>query len=758
MKNSLKQIFRTPVKTGLFCLIFLFGTMLFTAGLNLWIEISEKIKAADETFVTIGTVEQKEQSTVMERWWDAGLQDYIYQETETYGDFLTTDLLEKLDIDFITAPRQRPYFGAYSEGLRIGGELSDESFTGIFLAEIRVLEDAVSEFAAKADVSETDMPGTDARKADASETDVSGTDVQKADTPGTDVRKAEASETDVPESDVPESDVPESNVPGVCVPDHPIPVEVTRVLWGPGSFSGKKIYFCDHRTEQPEPMEAEKTYLTFLSMNPVNADKHKDFEGTEYMPLRLYENQARLWYEVTEDFYGTEEGIRWEKIAGMLKLCYESMLPVTPVSDLQLLRPFHDGDAVLEEGREIDPSEYESGAKVCLVPQKFAKQNDLRTGDHFPLQFYFADYQYPLCQVGLGNGGLDMEALDAGGNVLEPFQESEYEIIGIYSYPVVLTSDPHAFVNNQIFVPENFITEDFQDHVVGRGPMQAYNTSFCIKNGSAARFLEEFSKLPESSLLEIEFDDGGYEAFASRMKNTRIVAAVLFFAGFALLLATIAFLMYFMIWKQKRRTAVERALGMTNRQCAVSLLSGIVLLTAVCGTAGAAIGMQMDRAVQKAAVSGEEEFSTAYTKGILEEEGRAGEGTSSAVDEGGRMSLAGDEDEERRISTVGEDIAKKENLSDKADGSGMEKENPSDGSSTEKEIRQDGSSTEKEIRQDQSGTENDLLQTDNSENKWITAFLIAVCETGLVWLLALFCINRNLRAAPILVLSAEEEE
>lgn len=722
MKNSLKQIFRTPVKTGLFCLIFLFGTMLFTAGLNLWIEISEKIKAADETFVTIGTVEQKEQSTVMEQWWDAGLQDYIYQETETYGDFLTTDLLEKLDIDFIIAPRQRPYFGAYSEGLRTGGELTDESFTGIFLAEIRVLEDAVSEFAAKADAP--------------------GTDVQKADASGTDVRKADASETDVPESDVPEPDVP-----GACVPDHPIPVEATRVLWGSESFSGKKIYFCDHRTEQPEPMEAEKTYLTFLSMNPVNADKHKDFEGTEYMPLRLYENQARLWYEVTEDFYGTEEGIRWEKIAGMLKLCYESMLPVTPVSDLQLLRPFHDGDAVLEEGREIDPSEYESGAKVCLVPQKFAKQNDLRTGDHFPLQFYFADYQYPLCQVGLGNGGLDMEALDADGNVLEPFQESEYEIIGIYSYPVVLTSDPHAFVNNQIFVPENSITEDFQNHVVGRGPMQAYNTSFRIKNGSAEKFLEEFSRLPESSLLEIEFDDGGFEAFASKMKNTRIVAAVLFFAGFALLLATIAFLMYFMIWKQKRRTAVERALGMTNRQCAVSLLSGIVLLTAVCGTAGAAVGMQMDRAVQKAAVSGEEEFSTAYTKGILEEEGRAGEGTSSAVDEGGRMSLAGDEDEERRISTVGEDIAKKENLSDKADGSGMEKENPSD-----------GNSTEKEIRQDQSGTEHDLLQTDNSENKWITAFLIAVCETGLVWLLALFCINRNLRAAPILVLSAKEEE
>ena len=35
--------------------------------------IAEKIKAADETFVTIGMAEQKEQSTVMEQWWDAGL-------------------------------------------------------------------------------------------------------------------------------------------------------------------------------------------------------------------------------------------------------------------------------------------------------------------------------------------------------------------------------------------------------------------------------------------------------------------------------------------------------------------------------------------------------------------------------------------------------------------------------------------------------------------------------------------------------------
>ena len=121
MKNSLKQLFRTPVKTGLFCIIFLCGTILFTVGLNLWLEISEKIKAADETFVTIGTAEQKEQSTVMEQWWDAGLKDYMYQETRGYGEYLTPDILESLDIEYISPPRQRPYFGAVSPGNRTGG-------------------------------------------------------------------------------------------------------------------------------------------------------------------------------------------------------------------------------------------------------------------------------------------------------------------------------------------------------------------------------------------------------------------------------------------------------------------------------------------------------------------------------------------------------------------------------------------------------------------------------------------------------------
>ncbi len=619
MKNSLKQLFRTPVKTGLFCIIFLCGTILFTVGLNLWLEISEKIKAADETFVTIGMAEQKEQSTVMEQWWDAGLKDYMYQETRGYGEYLTPDILESLDIEYISPPRQRPYFGAVSPGNRTGGELTEESITGVSLAEIRPLED--------------------------------------------------------------------------CVPDRPVPVEVVRVLWGTRSLLGQKIYFCDHRTEQPDSLKAGTTYITYMGMNPVNADRHEGFEGIEYMPLRIYENQTRLWYEAGDGFYDTAEGAVWERIAEMLETCKEKMMPVTPVSDLQLLRPFYDGEAALAEGRRITPEEYEKGGRVCLIPQTFAQKNDLQVGDTLPLQFYFADYKYPLCQVAFVTGGMDMEAIDADGNILNPFWEGGYEIVGIYSYSVTLTNDPHAFAENQIFVPERSVSEDFKDHVTARGPMQAYNTSFRIKNGSIGRFMEEFSKLPESSLLEIEFDDGGYETFASKMKNTRIVAAALFFAGLALLLATIAFLMYFMILKQRRRTAVEQALGMTKRQCVISLLGGILVLTAVCSAAGAAAGMQISQAVREAAESKDEGFSTAYTKGMSDSRGE--DGTSPN------------------------------------DAGGVKNED---------------------------GVENEAISENPSVDQRILVCLTALCETGVVSLLSLFFISRNLCAAPILVLSEKEGE
>ena len=51
-------------------------------------------------------------------------------------------------------------------------------------------------------------------------------------------------------------------------------------------------------------------------------------------------------------------------------------------------------------------------------------------------------------------------------------------------------------------------------------------------------------------------------------------------------------LLYFFVVKEKKRTAVERSLGMSKRQCRVSLLAGLMILTIIAAGVGAQLGFQ----------------------------------------------------------------------------------------------------------------------------------------------------------------------
>ena len=56
MKNSLKQLLRTPMKTALFFFLMTAATALLVLGANLWLNTQAKIDAAEGLFVTLGTV------------------------------------------------------------------------------------------------------------------------------------------------------------------------------------------------------------------------------------------------------------------------------------------------------------------------------------------------------------------------------------------------------------------------------------------------------------------------------------------------------------------------------------------------------------------------------------------------------------------------------------------------------------------------------------------------------------------------------
>ena len=58
MKNSLKQMMRTPVRTILFLTLMVFAAFLMTLGAGIWLKGNRTLEQYEDRFMTIGTVRQ----------------------------------------------------------------------------------------------------------------------------------------------------------------------------------------------------------------------------------------------------------------------------------------------------------------------------------------------------------------------------------------------------------------------------------------------------------------------------------------------------------------------------------------------------------------------------------------------------------------------------------------------------------------------------------------------------------------------------
>jgi hypothetical protein len=223
------------------------------------------------------------------------------------------------------------------------------------------------------------------------------------------------------------------------LPSSPVKVEIKNVYWGDGepSMVGKKIWFCDHYREETEPLEAGKTYIAFLGMNIYGDTRIEEEYPLEYVPAAVFPDwkPSLRWQEVSAGFWNTEEGAVWQNLIDELnKLTFETV-PVTPTENIELLSPFHDGQASIVEGEAISGDEYEDGSKVCLISQTFAKLNNLKVGDKVKLQMFFTDYENSNVLVASEGGGMSrLDILTPEGQKYDVFFESDYIIKGIYLY------------------------------------------------------------------------------------------------------------------------------------------------------------------------------------------------------------------------------------------------------------------------------------------------------------------------------------
>lgn len=333
----------------------------------------------------------------------------------------------------------------------------------------------------------------------------------------------------------------------------------------------------------------EVEYNPYLNPRPAQTDaqgKKLDYSGF-YAGCEEEERNARIHHVTGDDYYEPGHfGAVYEKWA-QLHERENHTFPVMGTNGLEAIPAFHEGSSEVSQGRAITHEEFAQGAAVCMLSEDTARNNHLSVGDKVNL---------PLMCARIGGSYIyyyDSPLLNADGEFYETFWEQEYEIVGLFTgaNPVYSNDYYEDIWEDMFIIPIKSVGASFEDNISEWNTPSRQQATFQIPNGS----IEEFDaalheNVPEAANLSITYDDRGYTEVMKSLKNSRDMAFLLLMGGVLAALAIIALLLYFFVVKEKKRTAIERSLGMSKAQCRLSLLGGLLVLTAVSVAAGAVCG------------------------------------------------------------------------------------------------------------------------------------------------------------------------
>ena len=556
LRNSMIRLLRTPVKTVLFLLLLAFTVALVSAGGSLWRLCSANMERFEDIFVTIGTVEQRPERTVENGVWSANKKEYRYYNSQIYGDTIPLSVLDLEGVEYLSGPEQRAYYSAVASEYELREPIEGMWF--MMIVEASPVED--------------------------------------------------------------------------CIPSERVKMEMKDMLFAPYQVSMPTFYFCDHYEEHPQKLYKDKTYVMILDYNYahdwVQAEDDNVYNKMEMVPLGgPYSTQTdqdgnRLptdltgaaVEEVTPGFWETERGKAWLSLCEEFRLYYES-LPVTATEDLNLIMAFYAKEAYVAEGEVFSEEDYQQGNRVCLVSEGFARRNKLKVGDSVHLALRYANY----AESAYG-GGL-LWGLNAAGENYEVFEEADYQIKGIYT-TVAGGNRGYGYLldRNEIFIPTASIKNSNENNIAAYGPMMGYTTAFRIENGKES--LENFKAQWEEQgvgYVDISFYDGGFCELEEGLQSMERMSLLLLATGAVSAVCIVIFFCHLFITKQKKRTAIERCLGMKRRQCAVSLLTGILVIALTGCTAGAFAGQLFARRAAQQMLQ-TQEYDTRYSNGALQTE------------------------------------------------------------------------------------------------------------------------------------------
>ncbi len=551
IRNSFKQLLRRPGKAILFFVLMTAATLLLVFGAAMYIEVQLRMDALEDVYSTIGTVKQPwDEIKYVSH--DNDCFSYGAYPEEDYGEILRPEILNFPGAEYVIPPENRPYYVTYNPELNTrNGAMFSSGFTdpSYDLIEFTPLESTTDGSKTRAVITRVILSGGEHY---------------------------------------------------FYSPDG------TNSWIYPAVEQGQEIEVCQHKEPGSIPLEKGKKYIGYFgytSGNPVS-EVSEDGElvttsNREYAPMYVPstslvdragnpvegkiphqddENRPRL----IEAGEGIDEHI-WENMFE-LNGYGDYIHGVLPITNPDLIESFRNSNITIR-GRMFTEEELETGAKVCLIDKSIADRNFLYDGKKIKLSLLAAMY-------GLGNDSgyfpssfpLNGSLLDGDGNILEPFFEEEYEIIGIYTFRTISADLPYKDV---VIVPAKSITASDEGHIIHNGPMNEHNVSFMLKNGTQKEFAAALAEaVPQSERLTITYDDMGYSQAVESLDGSRDTAFLLLIVGLLASIAIVVLLLYFFVIKEKKRTAIERSLGQSKASCRLSILAALMAFTFIAAGTG----------------------------------------------------------------------------------------------------------------------------------------------------------------------------
>lgn len=523
-RNSMRQLFRMKGRAVLFLLLLVFASGLCSVGRGFLIMNQAKMEAYEDSFMTIGTVEQKADQIRERMIWDAEDQNYHIYNTSVYNSYVPLSVLNFEGADYLSGPEQRCFYGSYMPEYEMYG-------MGMSLSEIvegSPVEDSVPDHPIAFQVSRV-LVG--------------------------------------------QGGIHEGHVISFCDHYNPEPEK----LYADKTYVMSLTYSPGHEDQKAFEGDYPSEYIPF----PVLGSTQVDVEGNK---VSDEVDDEHFCDEVTEGFYESPIGRRWLNIIATWDNLRHTF-PVTGTNDIYLMMAFYNGNAYISQGREFTEEEYARGDRVCLVSDVFAQREGLAVGDELPLALQYANYGRTAGLAFATNTAAAFTLINAKGEIYPIFEEGNYKIVGMYGGQAGLR-DEYGLGYNEIIIPSRSVKNSDADNILESGPMMGSNTSFRIANGTIDEYMEKWSKLQMDN-VEITFYDRGYSELEANINNMKYIARLLIIMGVSMVLMVLGYFSWLFILKQKERTAVERCLGFRKMHSFLSLFLGIfvlILAGSACGS------------------------------------------------------------------------------------------------------------------------------------------------------------------------------